>query len=233
MKDAENFDDDEEDEMRQKKAKTSKPKRRPTVATREHAPSRPRESRSPLIEIDMDKTCSECGAKGAAPNGRCLKCIGKAVTDRPATEKQEWQRLPLVEEVVRELIKKHHHHLERAMIVVLGKPTASVSGGKTNVAKAKRAMPALNALVKDEIGEISYIIEVGLDAWDALDQQKRRIVLDHALMHFTGLDDESGTWGLVVHDIECFTAEIQRYGAWNEDLRGFVAAIKQQSLFKD
>lgn len=157
----------------------------------------------------------------------------EGVTDRSTEEKKEWQRLPLVEEIVRELVTAHHHHLEHATIVVLGKPTASKSGGKTNVAKAKRAMPALNALVKDEIGEVSYIIEVGLDAWDALDQKQRRIILDHELMHFSGLDDESGTWGLVLHDIECFTAEIQRYGAWNEDLRGFLAAIKQLSLFKD
>lgn len=219
--------------MGQKKAKTSKSKRRLTVATHERVPSRPREARPPLIEIDMEKICSECGDKGAAPNGRCLKCIGKAVTDRAATEKQEWQRLPLVEEVVRELVKAHHHHLEHATIVVLGKPMASKSGGKTNVAKAKRAMPALNALVKDEIGEIHYLIEIGLDAWDTLDQQKRRIILDHELMHFGGLDEETGKWGLVVHDVECFTEEIRRYGAWNEDLRGFLAAIKQLSLFKD
>ena len=27
------------------------------------------------ITIDMDKACSECGEKGAAPNGLCLSCV--------------------------------------------------------------------------------------------------------------------------------------------------------------
>ena len=32
---------------------------------------------SVTITIDLDKRCSQCGAKGAAPNGLCLKCIKK------------------------------------------------------------------------------------------------------------------------------------------------------------
>lgn len=55
-----------------------------TVATRERIAARSREARGSLIEIDMDKACSECGAKGAASNGRCLKCIGKARRDETA-----------------------------------------------------------------------------------------------------------------------------------------------------
>ena len=32
---------------------------------------------SVTIKIDFDKRCSQCGAKGAAQNGLCLKCIEK------------------------------------------------------------------------------------------------------------------------------------------------------------
>ena len=31
------------------------------------------------LTIDVDKKCSGCGAKGAAPNGLCLRCITKMV----------------------------------------------------------------------------------------------------------------------------------------------------------
>ena len=39
-------------------------------------------------------------------------------------------------------MNKHHQHLERAKIVVLGKPKAGKSHGKTNVAKASKASAA-------------------------------------------------------------------------------------------
>jgi hypothetical protein len=55
--------------------------------------------------------------------------------------KIEWRRMPEVEAIVDELVKKHHRHLERAKIVVLGKPKAGKSHGKVNVAKASRPPP--------------------------------------------------------------------------------------------
>jgi len=35
------------------------------------------------ITIDMDKACAECGNGGAADNGLCLKCTGRAFRDAP------------------------------------------------------------------------------------------------------------------------------------------------------
>ena len=32
---------------------------------------------SVTITIDFERACSECGAKGVAQNGLCLKCIKK------------------------------------------------------------------------------------------------------------------------------------------------------------
>jgi hypothetical protein len=34
---------------------------------------------TPIITIDMDRKCSECGRKGAAQNGLCLNCITKRI----------------------------------------------------------------------------------------------------------------------------------------------------------
>ncbi len=126
---------------------------------------------------------------------------------RKKKTKIEWRRMLEADPLVQDLVKKYHRHLERAKIVVLGKPRASKSHGKTNVAKAKRATDTIQTLVKELAGEdVHYIIEVGLDAWEQLDMQQRRIVLDHELCHFSGLDVEKNTWGLRGHDLKLFEA---------------------------
>jgi hypothetical protein len=152
----------------------------------------------------------------------------KAKKEKP---KEEWRRMLEADPVVQDLVHKHHRHLERAKIVVLGKPKADKRGGKVNVAKAKRATPELQALIKELAGEdVHYVILVGLDAWEKLDTKNRRSVLDHELCHFTGQDLDTGKWGMVGHDVEAFTAEIVRHGAWTEELRRFCKEARQLSL---
>lgn len=34
------------------------------------------------VKIDLDATCSRCGAKGAAQNGLCLKCVGDNIVNK-------------------------------------------------------------------------------------------------------------------------------------------------------
>ena len=54
------------------------------------------------ITIDLDKTCTRCGAKGVTESGLCLKCVGivamdsidnirRQVNDRVTEEKQNSQ----------------------------------------------------------------------------------------------------------------------------------------------
>ena len=40
------------------------------------------------ITIDMDVKCPECRKPGAVLGGICLKCINRAVKDRPMKSKQ-------------------------------------------------------------------------------------------------------------------------------------------------
>jgi hypothetical protein len=151
---------------------------------------------------------------------------------RPKKEpvKTEWERMPEADSLARQLIEKHHKHLERATVLCLGKPKASKRGDKVNIAKARKVTKAMNALLKDSnVGEGHYLIEIGLDAWRALDKEKRKIVLDHELMHMAGQDDK-GHWTTVGHDIEAFTEEIRRYGAWTAELEIFAKEARQLSL---
>lgn len=43
---------------------------------------------TPIITIDLDKKCAECGKGGAAPSGICLKCTGKAISGK---QMKSWQ----------------------------------------------------------------------------------------------------------------------------------------------
>lgn len=147
---------------------------------------------------------------------------------RMAVNKFEWTRLPLVEDVVADLVKKFHQHLMRANILVLGRPKAARSLGKINYAKAKKVTPAMAALLKDHIGEAHYLIEIGQDEWDKLDAKRKRIVLDHELCHFGGLDVEKDRWTMVGHDIQEFTAIVARHGCWYAELEVFARTAATQ-----
>ncbi len=35
---------------------------------------------APIIRIDMDKRCADCGASGITESGLCLKCVARHVT---------------------------------------------------------------------------------------------------------------------------------------------------------
>ena len=149
-------------------------------------------------------------------------------------EQIEWERQPLIEKLVTELVEKYHAHLTRARIIVLGKPKASKTHGKVNVAKARRATPAIQALLRDASGvDVHYLIEVGMDAWDGQSARQKRAILDHELHHFTGMEvDDKGRekWGLRGHDVQEFTAVVRRHGAYHADLEVFVSAIQQLKL---
>src|SRR5437879_777305 len=125
---------------------------------------------------------------------------------KPKAEKVDWRRMPELDPIIDELVRKHHKHLERAKILALGKPKASKRWGRLVVATAKRASDALNALVRDEVGDIAYVIEIGLDVWDSMDMKKRRIELDRALMYFSGRNDKD-RWTMRRPDVEAFNTE--------------------------
>ena len=156
--------------------------------------------------------------------------------EKSESDQVEWERQPLIEKQVTELVEKFHAHLTRARIIVLGKPKASKSNGKVNVAKAKRATPAIRALLKDALGvDVHYLIEIGMDEWQGgrLSAHQKRATLDHELHHFTGVEvDDQGreTWGMRAHDVQEFTAVVRRYGAYHADLEVFVQEIRQLKL---
>lgn len=144
--------------------------------------------------------------------------------------KTEWERMPEADTLVEGLIAAHHRHLLHAQVVCLGKPKAGRSRGRVVLANAKRPTAAMQALVRNSLGSVHYLIEIGLDAWADLTSDCRRILLDHELCHFAGQDLDTGRWGLVGHDVEEFTQIVRRHGLWRPDLQTFGAAVQQLAL---
>jgi putative metallopeptidase len=143
----------------------------------------------------------------------------------------EWDRLELVEKDVRALVAKHHQHLEHATIAVLGKPKAGKRHGRVQITTSRRVTEAVKALIRNDLSDVHYLIEIGGDMWALLDQEKKKVVLDRALCYFAGLDPEKGVWTMRGPDVEEFTEIIERHGLWTADLETFgKEAAKQLEL---
>lgn len=141
--------------------------------------------------------------------------------------KVDWERMPEADKLVTELVAKHHRHLERAKIICLGKPKAGKKRGRPVEATARKATKAMTLLMKEGVGtELHYYIEIGLDLWALMNAKDRKILIDHELCHFGGQDLEKGTWDLVGHDVEEFTAIVKRHGAYRSDLVTFGEQLK-------
>ena len=145
--------------------------------------------------------------------------------------KPEYERLPLVEKDLRELALKLHSHLERAKIYAVGKPRGSKTMCCGGIGKLTKVSKTIRTLVKDDLGDAHYLAILGLDKWRALDAEAKKRVLDHLLCHGLGQDSETDEWKLAPHDVQEFTAVIQRHGLDDSPgLRAFVQAAKQLKL---
>jgi len=150
----------------------------------------------------------------------------RKVSKKPAAT-IEWERLYVVEKLVEDLVDAHHAHLARAKILVLGKPKATRRGDRVSIAHGRRVTPAVQALLKDQIGDAHYLVEVGRDAWEALGQDRRRITIDRELCKFIGQDDK-GRWATRDYDVKEFTAIIGRYGLCDASTELFAQEAKKQ-----
>lgn len=77
-------------------------------------------------------------------------------------------------------------------------------------------------------------MEVALDQWNELDAHRRTALVDHLLECCFGEEDEEDggamKWKVRDPDVKEFRTILQRYGAWNEDLIGFVSVAKQVNI---
>ena len=77
-----------------------------------------------------------------------------------------------------------------------------------------------------------YIIEVSGEIWENLDEETRKILLLHELLHISLKTNKKGdiVYGISDHDVKDFKRVIKHYGAeWGEKIKACVASIYDMS----
>lgn len=132
------------------------------------------------------------------------------------------------------LIAPFHPELGTARIKYIFIDEASKKSGRPVLGKVRKISGAIQYLT-----DLDFLIEVPLDVFNDLSEQQRTALVDHLLERCYGEEDEkSGEMKWVVRepDVAEFSSILQRHGAWNEGLTGFVSiakTVKIDSLVDD
>lgn len=126
------------------------------------------------------------------------------------------------------LIPNYHPELGTARMYYVFIDKASSKGGRPVLGKAKKAGGFVEWAIESD-----FILEIALDQWNELDEAKRTALVDHLLEYCTGVEDEKSgemKWTTREPDVHEFSSILDRYGAWNETLAGFVSIAKNIEL---
>lgn len=159
------------------------------------------------------------------------KGFGRGGQKKERKPAEQWLAGSDVRELADDIIAENHAHLVDARIVYLMRYPSWKSRGVVVGGTARLATPTDRALLIDK--DIAFVITLNAEVWDHLSEATKRAMLDHELSHCEEdgdkLDqDDPHPWRVVGHDVEDFTAIIQRHGLWQDELRGFADACRQQ-----
>lgn len=109
-------------------------------------------------------------------------------------------------------------------------PGSKAKGGTVSLGKARKV-----GLVDKLLSGVDFIIVLNWSAWQKLDDAKRRALLDHELTHCEMAFDDDGqpVTSIRKHDVEDFTAIVERHGSWTGGMEELESTLKkrQQTLF--
>lgn len=141
---------------------------------------------------------------------------------------QTYENAEAVEAIANSLIPTYHPDLANAKIRYVFKEKAGKKGGKTVYGTVKKMSDLMIFLI-----EADFLIEMGLDAWNEMDAQKRTAAVDHLLERIYGEEDENSgemKWKVREPDVQEFSSILSRHGAWNDDLVGFLTVAQTIDL---
>lgn len=130
------------------------------------------------------------------------------------------------------LISTYHPELATARVKYLFQEKAGKKNGKPLFGKAQKCSGLL-----EHFADTDFLLIVGQDIFNTLEQQARVAAIDHLLECCTGVEDEKDPaapmkWSTREPDIREFGTILSRYGAWNAELGGFIS-IAQGLLDED
>lgn len=140
-------------------------------------------------------------------------------------DEAEYWRDPELDVLGKEIVQKHHEHLREAEIAYLLTFRPMTSAGKTLAGKARKASGLIGYYSQSD-----FLIIVSFEFWQAATPSQRRALLDHEICHCSVEYDKDGGrhWTLKGHDIEEFTAIVDRHGLWHDGLKQFGQAVARQ-----
>lgn len=123
------------------------------------------------------------------------------------------------------LIANFHPELATARFRFIFVDQASSKGGIDVLGKTRKISGSLEYLL-----ELDFLIEIAEDKWADLSQEQRKALIDHLLERCTGEEDEKTgemKWKIREPDVQEFATILRRYGAWNDQLAGFVSVAQE------
>jgi hypothetical protein len=142
-----------------------------------------------------------------------------------------WKAGKDVMKQVQTLIANYHPHLAliEDEIGVIFREKASEVAGTVILGKTKKAPPILSVLT-DKQFNYRFIIELGADEWQGLNNQQQTALLDHHLCSMLVEEDpNSGAVKCMIRppDFVGYKGEFERHGMWRPLEDEVVSAVEQ------
>ena len=135
------------------------------------------------------------------------------------------------------LINDHHQHLQGWRIeylYLIDKPRKDPK--KRELAGDVKVITGLNAYLAgttdDPDGDPFFVLLINKRVWDrfgADDERKREALVDFFLCQMA-LDEKTGAPKKKKFDVQAFRENVERYGAWHDDLEELLQANEQYKL---
>jgi hypothetical protein len=140
-----------------------------------------------------------------------------------------------VERLAQPIIERHHRHLAPARIIYCFTTAKRTRKGRIVYATAQKLTPLDRYLTADtETSDegADFLILVGTEEWASLNSAQKKALVDHELCHLVRTEDEEGEgdWAIVGHDLEEFTAVVERHGLVMADTRKMADTMRQLTL---
>jgi hypothetical protein len=136
----------------------------------------------------------------------------------------KWKAEKIDQDVVEYVVGNYHPELVDILheIQIVFKEKAGKTGGKFNLGKILKA-PGILTVLGDK--EYQFILEIGYDLWNTLDQKHQIALVDHLLCHIVAEEnDQNGemTYSMRTPDVSYFSEEIDRNGNWKSEVYGLL-----------
>lgn len=153
------------------------------------------------------------------------KNAGKKTENVPV----QYDQAESVEEIAKKLIREHHTELVNTKIAYLYKNKPIKAKGREVIAFVSKCSGIVKAISK-----VDVVMIVSYPAFQPLNDSHKLAVIDHELTHLLIEEDSTGApkVRMLAHDVEEFSAIIERHGLYQEDLVRLGRVIQTVTVYE-